>query len=135
MRTSGAMEYMTPLQRATESSTTPKSVIKTMVGRGERPAPRAGAASKIRTANCLASRAHICWSSSGADGNASGRLSFLTVNESSIVNERRHSLYFKVTGRRTEVRGLTLRLRPPYNVGFALKNELCGVVPTFVGST
>ena len=32
MRNSGAMEYITPLQSATESSTTPKSVIKTTVG-------------------------------------------------------------------------------------------------------
>src|SRR5450432_2975589 len=32
IRTSGATEYITPLQRATESSTTPKSVMKTMVG-------------------------------------------------------------------------------------------------------
>ena len=31
MRSSGAMEYITPLQRATESSTTPKSVMKTTV--------------------------------------------------------------------------------------------------------
>src|SRR5579864_4151219 len=32
MRTSGMMEYITPLQIGTESSTVPKSVIKTMVG-------------------------------------------------------------------------------------------------------
>ena len=32
MRTSGAIEYITPLQIATESSTVPKSVMKTMVG-------------------------------------------------------------------------------------------------------
>src|SRR5271166_3385370 len=32
MRRFGAMLYMTPLQRATESSTTPKSVMKTRVG-------------------------------------------------------------------------------------------------------
>ena len=32
MRNSGAIEYITPLQRATESSTTPKSVMKTTVG-------------------------------------------------------------------------------------------------------
>ena len=31
MRTSGMMEYITPRHRATESSTTPKSVMKTMV--------------------------------------------------------------------------------------------------------
>ena len=33
MRSSGAIEYITPLQSATESSTTPKSVMKTTVGR------------------------------------------------------------------------------------------------------
>src|SRR5579864_727332 len=33
MRTSGMMEYMTPRQMATESSRTPKSVMKTIVGR------------------------------------------------------------------------------------------------------
>jgi hypothetical protein len=32
MRTSGEIEYITPLQIATESSTVPKSVMKTMVG-------------------------------------------------------------------------------------------------------
>ncbi len=32
MRNSGAMEYITPLHRATESSTTPKSVMNTTVG-------------------------------------------------------------------------------------------------------
>ena len=32
MRSSGAIEYITPLQSATESSTTPKSVMKTTVG-------------------------------------------------------------------------------------------------------
>src|SRR6266567_6990952 len=32
MRRFGVMPYMTPLQRATESSTVPKSVMKTMVG-------------------------------------------------------------------------------------------------------
>jgi hypothetical protein len=32
MRTSGMMEYITPRQIATESSTVPKSVMKTMVG-------------------------------------------------------------------------------------------------------
>ena len=32
MRTSGMIEYITPLQIATESSTTPKSVMKTIVG-------------------------------------------------------------------------------------------------------
>ena len=31
MRTSGMIEYITPRQMATESSTTPKSVMKTMV--------------------------------------------------------------------------------------------------------
>src|ERR1019366_1141840 len=34
MRRLGVMPYMTPLQRATESSTTPKSVMNTMVGGG-----------------------------------------------------------------------------------------------------
>src|ERR1700686_1233900 len=34
MRRLGAIPYMTPLQRATESSTTPKSVMKTTVGGG-----------------------------------------------------------------------------------------------------
>src|ERR1035438_4981764 len=34
MRRLGAMPYMTPLQSATESSTTPKSVMKTTVGGG-----------------------------------------------------------------------------------------------------
>src|SRR5690242_5900098 len=32
MRNSGAMEYITPLHRATESSTMPKSVMNTTVG-------------------------------------------------------------------------------------------------------
>ena len=32
MRTSGMMEYITPRQSATESSTTPKSVMNTIVG-------------------------------------------------------------------------------------------------------
>src|SRR5579864_2368915 len=32
MRTSGMMEYITPRQMATESSNTPKSVMKTIVG-------------------------------------------------------------------------------------------------------
>src|ERR1700690_3221828 len=34
MRRLGTMLYMTPLQRATESSTVPKSVMNTMVGGG-----------------------------------------------------------------------------------------------------
>src|ERR1700722_20886343 len=51
MRTSGMIEYITPLQGATESSTTPKSVINTIVGGYFCACPTENPASRAMTAN------------------------------------------------------------------------------------
>jgi hypothetical protein len=53
MRTSGTMEYITPLQIATESSTVPKSVMKTMVGIGLADAPAALIAQRISNSRVM----------------------------------------------------------------------------------
>src|SRR5208283_180277 len=53
MRRLGAMPYMTPLQRATESSTTPKSVMKTTVGGGSTADCRARRGIAIRSKKAI----------------------------------------------------------------------------------
>src|SRR6516225_6983651 len=61
MRTTGRIEYITPLQMVTESSTVPKSVMKTMVGGylgtgapcAHAHRPRASRKERTRTSSCL----------------------------------------------------------------------------------
>src|SRR5882762_2900731 len=61
MRRSGATEYITPLHRATESSITPKSVMKTTVGWGLGGASSAQVVAGGRTSRNPAARTAKAW--------------------------------------------------------------------------